>query len=182
MKLSPPLAKSTVIASLGGLLFGFNTAVISGTTDALTRTYSLTPLGLGFTVASAPVGTILGAMLAGIPGNRFGCRDSLRVMAVLYLVSALGCAFAWSWSCMIFFRFLAGLGIGGSSVLGPIPQAPFGFRFRAGIRGVAAPRRWNRFACVAAPCIWPREGRNAAPPNTRTGSWTRLQATGLLQP
>ena len=59
-------------------------------------------------------------MLAGIPGDKFGRRDSLRVLAILYLVSALGCAFAWNWSALVFFRFIGGLGIGGSSVLGPM--------------------------------------------------------------
>ena len=72
------------------------------------------------TVASALWGTILGAMLAGIPGDRYGRRDSLRAMAVLYLISALGCAFAWNWSAVVCFRFIGGLGIGGSSVLGPM--------------------------------------------------------------
>jgi sugar porter (SP) family MFS transporter len=80
----------------------------------------LSPGSLGFTVASALYGTIIGAMLAGIPGDRYGRRDSLRIMAVLYLVSALGCAFAWDWYSLIFFRFIGGLGIGGSSVLGPM--------------------------------------------------------------
>jgi SP family arabinose:H+ symporter-like MFS transporter len=114
------LAKSTAVAALGGLLFGFDTAVISGATGTLTETYQLTPGGLGITVASALGGTILGAMLAGFPADRYGRRDSLRIMAVLYLVSALGCAAAWSWSALIVFRFLGGLGIGGSSVLGPM--------------------------------------------------------------
>ena len=59
MALSSSLIKSTVVAALGGLLFGFDTAVIAGTTDALTRTFHLTPSGLGLTVASALVGTIL---------------------------------------------------------------------------------------------------------------------------
>jgi SP family arabinose:H+ symporter-like MFS transporter len=59
-------------------------------------------------------------MFAGIPGDRWGRRDSLRAMAVLYLISALGCAFAWDWYSLIFFRFIGGLGIGGSSVLGPM--------------------------------------------------------------
>lgn len=114
------LIRSTVVAALGGLLFGFDTAVIAGTTSALTAQYSLTPASLGWTVASALWGTILGAMLAGIPGDRYGRRDSLRVMAVLYVVSALGCAFAWNWYALVFFRFIGGLGIGGSSVLGPM--------------------------------------------------------------
>ncbi len=120
MTLSTSLIKSTVVAALGGLLFGFDTAVIAGATAALTTTYDLTPSKLGFTVASALAGTVVGAMSAGIPGDRYGRRDSLRVMALLYLVSALGCAFAWNWYALIVFRFIGGLGIGGSSVLGPM--------------------------------------------------------------
>ena len=68
----------------------------------------------------ALVGTVIGSIIAGIPGDRFGRRDSLRGMAVLYLISAVGCAFAWDWYSLIAFRFLGGLGIGGSSVLGPM--------------------------------------------------------------
>ncbi len=120
MTLSSSLLKSTVVAALGGLLFGFDTAVIAGATEALTRTYNLNPAGLGLTVAAALVGTILGAMLAGIPGDRYGRRDSLRGMAVFYFLSAVGCAFAWDWNSLLFFRFIGGLGIGGSSVLGPM--------------------------------------------------------------
>jgi MFS transporter, SP family, arabinose:H+ symporter len=120
MKLNATLLKSTVVAALGGLLFGFDTAVISGTTGALTQTYRLTPFLLGVTVFSALFGTVLGAMLAGFPGERFGRRDSLRVMAILYLISGLGCAIAWNWSALVAFRFIGGLGVGGSSVLGPM--------------------------------------------------------------
>ena len=112
--------KSTVVGALGGLLFGFDTAVISGTTDALTRTYHLSPTLLGVTVSSALIGTVIGAMTAGIPGQKYGRRDSLRVMAIFYVISALGCALAWNWHALIFFRFIGGLGIGGSSVLGPM--------------------------------------------------------------
>lgn len=120
MKLNAYLAKSTVVAALGGLLFGFDTAVISGTTSALTQTYHLTPRFLGITVSSAIWGTVLGAMLAGFPGERYGRRDSLRGLAVLYLISGLGCAAAWNWYALVAFRFIGGLGIGGSSVLGPM--------------------------------------------------------------
>jgi len=120
MKLNGTLVKSTIVAALGGLLFGFDTAVISGTTSALTQTYQLTPFLLGVTVFSALFGTVLGAMLAGFPGERYGRRDSLRVMAVLYLISGLGCAFAWNWHALVAFRFIGGLGVGGSSVLGPM--------------------------------------------------------------
>jgi MFS transporter, SP family, arabinose:H+ symporter len=120
MKLNSYLLKSTIVAALGGLLFGFDTAVIAGTTHALTVRFDLSPLTLGITVFAALLGTIFGSMLAGIPGDKLGRRDSLRILAVLYLVSALGCGFAWNWSALVFFRFIGGLGIGGSSVLGPM--------------------------------------------------------------
>ena len=120
MNLNATLIKSTVVAALGGLLFGFDTAVISGTTSALTQTFQLSPFLLGVTVFSALFGTVLGAMLAGFPGERYGRRDSLRVMAILYLISGLGCAIAWNWDALVIFRFIGGLGVGGSSVLGPM--------------------------------------------------------------
>lgn len=120
MKLNATLLKSTVVAALGGLLFGFDTAVIAGATQALKALYRLSPFWEGFTVASALVGTVIGSMLAGIPGDRYGRRDSLRGLAVLYIVSAAGCAFAWNWVVLVFFRFVGGLAIGGSSVLGPM--------------------------------------------------------------
>jgi SP family arabinose:H+ symporter-like MFS transporter len=120
MKLNSYLLRSTVVAALGGLLFGFDTVVISGTTHALSALYHLSNWSLGITVASAVVGTIFGSMLAGIPGDKFGRRDSLRILASLYIISALGCALATSWAWLIFFRVIGGLAIGGSSVLGPM--------------------------------------------------------------
>jgi sugar porter (SP) family MFS transporter len=120
MTINSHVVKSTAVGALGGLLFGFDTAVISGTTHALTMTYHLSPALLGATVSSALVGTVLAAITAGIPGQKFGRRDSLRAMAVFYVISAIGCAFAWNWPALIFFRFIGGVGIGGSSVLGPM--------------------------------------------------------------
>jgi sugar porter (SP) family MFS transporter len=120
MTLTGTLIKSTIVAALGGLLFGFDTAVIAGTTADLTRTFALSDVQLGWTVAVALMGTVLGALLASIPGDKYGRRDSLRVLAILYLISALGCAFAWNWYSLLFFRLIGGLGIGGSSVLGPM--------------------------------------------------------------
>ena len=120
MKINSYLLRSTGVAALGGLLFGFDTAVIAGATHALTDAYQLGSVALGLTVSSALWGTILGALFAGIPGDRYGRRDSLRVMAILYVISALGCAFAWDWYSLVFFRLIGGLGIGGSSVLGPM--------------------------------------------------------------
>jgi sugar porter (SP) family MFS transporter len=120
MTINSHVVKSTIVGALGGLLFGFDTAVISGTTHALTLKYQLSPALLGVTVSSALIGTVIAAMTAGIPGQKFGRRDSLRAMAIFYVISALGCAFAWDWPSLIFFRFIGGLGIGGSSVLGPM--------------------------------------------------------------
>lgn len=114
------LARAAIVGSLGGLLFGFDTAVIAGTTHSLTMAYGLSPRNLGITVAAALVGTIIGAMSAGPPGQRWGGRETLRVLAVCYVVSALGCAFAWNWQTLLAARFVGGLGIGGSSVLGPV--------------------------------------------------------------
>jgi SP family arabinose:H+ symporter-like MFS transporter len=120
MKLNRYLLRSTIVGALGGLLFGFDTAVISGTTRTLVPYFHLNARQLGLTVSSALLGAVLGAIFAGIPGEKFGRRDSLRAMAFLYLLSAIGCAFAWNLPSLMLFRFLGGLGIGGSSVLGPM--------------------------------------------------------------
>jgi SP family arabinose:H+ symporter-like MFS transporter len=120
MKLNSVLLKSTVVAALGGLLFGFDTAVISGTTSQLSQVFDLSSKSLGITVSIAIWGTVVGAMFAGFPGERYGRRDSLRGLAIFYLVSALGCAISWSWWSLVVFRFIGGLGIGGSSVLAPM--------------------------------------------------------------
>lgn len=114
------LLRSTIVAALGGLLFGFDTAVIAGTTRALSATYHLSPALLGFTVASALWGTVLGSMFAGAPSDRYGRRACLRALAVLYVVTALGCALAWNWHSFVCFRLISGLAIGGSSVIGPM--------------------------------------------------------------
>lgn len=120
MALHPALRRSVVAAALGGLLFGFDTAVISGTTEGLRRSFQLTPGALGLTVSIALWGTVLGALVAAYPADRFGRRDSLRVCGVLFLVSAVGCAVAWDWTSLMVSRFLGGLAIGGVSVLVPM--------------------------------------------------------------
>ncbi len=114
------LLKATAVGALGGLLFGFDTAVIAGTTQQLTEIFHLTPTTLGLTVFIGLVGTVIGAMGSGVLGQKIGGREALRIMAILYTISAVGCAFAWNWDVLMVSRFVGGLGIGGSSVLGPV--------------------------------------------------------------
>jgi SP family arabinose:H+ symporter-like MFS transporter len=114
------LIKATLTGALGGLLFGFDTVVIAGAIDALVRLYGLSPQGKGLTVAIGLVGTVVGALGAGVVGQRLGGREALRITAILYVASAVGCALAWNWPAFMVFRFVGGLGIGASSVLGPV--------------------------------------------------------------
>jgi MFS transporter, SP family, arabinose:H+ symporter len=114
------LLRSAIVAALGGLLFGFDTAVIAGATRALTEVFHLTPVMLGITVSAALWGTVLGSIFAGAPSDRYGRRESLKALAVLYVLTAMGCAVAWDWYSFLFARFLGGLAIGGSSVIGPM--------------------------------------------------------------
>ena len=114
------LMKATLTGALGGLLFGFDTVVISGAIDSLVKLYNLSPQGKGWTVAIALIGTVAGALGAGHVGQKIGGRETLRITAVLYVVSAIGSALAWNWPMLMLFRFAGGLGIGASSVLGPV--------------------------------------------------------------
>ncbi len=113
------LAKGIFVGGLTGLLFGFDTAVIAGATHGLTATFTLTPAGLGWTVASALWGTLSGALLAGYPGDRYGARNCLRVIAGMYLLAALGSFAAPTLGWFIAARVLGGLAIGASTVLAP---------------------------------------------------------------
>ncbi|MBN9545038.1 MAG: sugar porter family MFS transporter [Alphaproteobacteria bacterium] len=112
--------RGVLVGALAGLLFGFDTAVISGVTADLRAVYHLSAGGLGLTVSSALWGTLAGALLAGAPGDRFGARQCLKVIAIFYLASSLGCAWAWDWPSLLFFRVMAGLAIGASTVLAPV--------------------------------------------------------------
>ena len=120
MRPNIPLMKATLTGALGGLLFGFDTIVISGVIDTLVRLYGLSPRQMGLTVAIGLVGTVVGSLGAGVAGQKLGGREALRLTAVLYVVSAIGCGLAWNWPAFMVFRFVGGLGIGASSVLGPV--------------------------------------------------------------
>jgi sugar porter (SP) family MFS transporter len=103
-----------------GFLFGFDTAVIAGSTALLRQQFHLTPQALGWTVSIALWGTVLGSLISGRLGQRWGGRTVLRLLAVFYLVSALGCAIAPTWSWLVASRLLGGIAVGGSSVIGPV--------------------------------------------------------------
>ena len=120
MKLTAALIQFTLIAALGGLLFGFDTAVISGTTTDLVKVFGLNDFTLGLTVAIALIGTILGSVAAGFPAEKFGRKKVLIVVATLYFLSAIGCALSNSWYLFLTFRLLGGIGVGGSSVVAPL--------------------------------------------------------------
>lgn len=115
VSLYPPLA-----ASLAGLLFGFDTAVIAGVTGSIEAQFQLSPSQLGAAVSAALWGTLVGALIAGKPGDAYGSRALLLSIAVLYVISAVGSALSWDLYAFVAFRFIGGLAIGGSSVLAPV--------------------------------------------------------------
>lgn len=107
-------------AALGGFLFGFDTAVISGVEKYLQSLWNLTPVQHGLTVSIALIGTVVGALTGGIPADIMGRKKALTVIAVIYLVAALGTALAYDWWFFLFFRFLGGIGVGVSSIVAPL--------------------------------------------------------------
>lgn len=107
-------------ASLGGLLFGFDTAVISGAEKTIQQAFMLNGFWHGFTIAIALIGTLAGAIISGKPADLFGRKKSLMVIAVLYTVSAIGSGLAHSWEGFLIYRFIGGLGVGASSVIAPM--------------------------------------------------------------
>ncbi|MBO6101980.1 MAG: MFS transporter, partial [Opitutales bacterium] len=145
-KFTPALLASAVVAALGGLLFGFDTAVIAGVSKALKEIYSLGDMGEGFTVSVALLGTMAGALAASVPSDKWGRRDSLKLTGFLFLVSALGCASAWNWHSMLFFRFVGGLGIGAASVIAPMYIAEISPAKSRGL--LVATFQWNIVAGI----------------------------------
>lgn len=108
------------VAALGGFLFGFDTAVISGVEKSIQSLWQLSDVAHGFTVSSALWGTVLGSLVAGWPAEKFGRRRMLQIIGFLYLATSLVTALTTSWSAFVVFRFLGGIGVGASSVVGPM--------------------------------------------------------------
>ncbi|QJW90337.1 sugar porter family MFS transporter [Spirosoma taeanense] len=110
----------SITAALGGFLFGFDTAVISGVEQSLQSLWTLNVWEHGLTVSIALIGTVIGSMTGGIPAESLGRKRTLFWIAVLYLLASLGTALAPTWSIFLVFRFLGGLGVGASSVAAPM--------------------------------------------------------------
>jgi sugar porter (SP) family MFS transporter len=124
------------VAALGGLLFGFDTAVIAGTLQYLTKFFTLSSLQLGFVVGATSIGCIPGALVAGRAADVFGRKKMMILTALLYIVAALGSGAAGSFTVLIIYRLIGGLAIGMASTIAPIyisEIAPAGFRGRLGM-------------------------------------------------
>lgn len=112
--------RNSIVAALGGFLFGFDTAVISGVEKSIQTLWSLNEVEHGFTVASALLGTVIGALVAGIPAEKWGRKRVLQIIGLLYLATSIITALTDSWHMFVLFRFLGGIGVGASSVVGPM--------------------------------------------------------------
>ena len=110
----------TFVAINGGLLFGLNMAGISGAVGMIKGEFNLSDSGLGTVAALLTIGCLIGALFAGTFTERYGRKKVMLVTAILYIVSALGCAFSHSYPALILFRVLSGLAVGATSVVGPM--------------------------------------------------------------
>src|SRR5436190_22884440 len=95
------VVRISLIAALGGFLFGFETAVISGAEKTIQHLWSLSSGWLGFTVASSLIGTVIGSLITGVPAQTYGRKKVLTAIAIMYLFSAIGCAFTPVWALFI---------------------------------------------------------------------------------
>ena len=114
-----------LVASLGGVLFGFDTAVISGTIGMVETQFGLDKVEVGWFGSAALIGAIIGSLISGALGDRYGRRYILLVSAVLFFLSALGSTLPSSFSALIIARLVGGLGIGIASVLAPLYISEF---------------------------------------------------------
>jgi sugar porter (SP) family MFS transporter len=110
----------TLVAAIGGLIFGFDTAIVAGATRYMKEQFSLDSLQEGWAVSVVLIGCMFGAGLAGPISDRIGRRRLMLVSAVLFLVSAVGCALPRTITEFVIFRFIGGLGIGSAAVLSPL--------------------------------------------------------------
>ena len=110
---------NAIVAALGGFLFGFDTAVISGAEQDIQKLWGLSDLTHGMAVAIALYGTVVGSLVAGYPSQLIGRKKTLIMVGLFYLISALGSALAAEVYSFMAYRFLGGLGVGGRICYGP---------------------------------------------------------------
>lgn len=110
----------SMVVALGGFLFGFDTAVISGAEKSIQQYWHLSVFEHGLTISIALIGTVIGSLIGAKPSDRFGRKNTLYFVAAAYLLSSLGTALADSWWVFLCFRLLGGLGVGISSVIAPV--------------------------------------------------------------
>lgn len=120
MKINRYVLFLSIIAALGGFLFGFDTAVISGAERYIQTQWRLNDWTHGLAVAIALYGTVIGALFGGLPANKYGRKNALIWIGILYVVSAVGTAAAPEIISFMVLRFIGGLGIGASSVVAPM--------------------------------------------------------------
>lgn len=109
-----------VVAAIGGILFGYDTAVISGTTDIVRNQFSLSASGEGWYVGCALVGSIIGVLCAGTMSDYLGRKITMLISAAFFSISAIGCAVCGSFNALVAFRIIGGVGIGIVSIVSPI--------------------------------------------------------------
>ena len=109
-----------LIAALGGFLFGYDTAIISGTIGLVKTQFNLSTLMEGWYVSSALIGTILGVSMAGILSDKYGRKNILVMSGIFFALSALGCAISGSFNGLIIYRIFGGIGVGIASMLSPL--------------------------------------------------------------
>lgn len=120
MKSSKNIVTITLIVALGGMLFGYDTAVVSGANEALRAYFSLSPAELGFAVSSTLIGCVFGAIISGKMSDKIGRKKSLLIASALFFLSAIGTAIPESLAVFVVFRIIGGIGVGIASIASPM--------------------------------------------------------------